>query len=829
MSWVQHMRKALEDRRQPVLRGIVEAVDGRVVQVRVPDGRLIPAAPLALVGGGKGIYHRYATGDDVVLLCDQGDPNGAVCLASPRTAGQDAPDEVDHEGLYIYEDRVEVRSAEGDDVQGVVMRPVLDGLYSALGAVSDLIDVLASPETPPGTAAQNAALLTAVRAQIGLPAVGTAAVLSNVLNDLDTSRAGQGTGPYCSDMLRAVVDGPLGGGGGGGGSQGATLEDIDDAIQAHLAADHADLATDADIAALDARIDALEAGGAGVTSVNGQTGVVVLDAADVGADASGTASGLLASHVGAADPHTGYVLESREGAANGIATLNGSTLVPRVQLGSGSSGFLTYGGTWSTLVSGDIPDLSSIYAPAAGATSIVTLGTITTGAWQGGTVAVAYGGTGATTPGGARTNLGLAIGTDVQAYSAQLDTLAATAGTDGDVWRRSGGAWGKGTLAHTALSSLAWASAGHTASTGTGTRIAGWATGTATDLPLGGANGVASLDGSGTLTASELPSNVPTLGGAPVEGDISRHDGTQWQPVSELVYLASDHVGVGTDGDVDLDGTTAVTIAGKSHTWSGGVLTLTRSPSWGTVTVSASCTIDLNGEIFRARKLEFGGSSLTLTVHHDGLTATGGSSKLGRSGGYTDATSANSGAGGNPPGNGSSLTGVVLGGAGGNGGAVGASAGGTGGTVSAGTDSAQSVAGRPTYSLSLMSGRASNGAGWRGGAGGGGGRSSTGTGGGGGSGGGFALVMIGYLDVGTSCTLAVTANGGAGAAGSGGNAGGGGGGGGGIAVLVRAREKLASGATVTVTADGGAGGAGSGTGSSGAAGSAGLTNDITLG
>lgn len=555
MSWVQHMRKALEDRRQPVLRGIVEAVDGRVVQVRTPDGRLIPAAPLALVGGGKGVYHRYASGDDVVLLCDQGDPNGAVCLSSPRTEGQDAPGEVDHEGLYIYEDRVEVRAAEGDDVQGVVMRPVLDGLYSALGAVSDLLDVLAAPGTPPGSAAQNAALLTAVRTQIGLPAAGTAAVLSNVLNDLDTSRAGQGTGPYCSDVLRAVVDGPLGGGGGGGGSQGATLEDIDDAIQAHLEADHADLATNADIAALDARIDALESGGAGVTSVNGQTGVVVLDAADVGADATGTASSAVSTHAAAIDPHAGYVLESREGAANGIATLNASALVPRAQLGTGSSGFLAYGGTWATLVAGDIPDLSSIYAPAAGATSITTLGTVTTGVWQGTAVAVAYGGTGATTQSGARTNLGLAIGTNVQAYSAALDTLGAlTLGTTNHhTLRVSGGAWGVGTLDAASIAS--------------------------------GTLGTARL-GTGTATGAVLVDGAWVAGSS--SGHVLRWNGSAWASAA----LSASDVSTGSIGNIGRLGYDATTA--DATTTSNTTGTTTNTPSWS-VTSGVTYVLEVIG------------------------------------------------------------------------------------------------------------------------------------------------------------------------------------------------------------------------------------------
>ncbi len=138
--------------------------------------------------------------------------------------------------------------------------------------------------------------------------------------------------------------------------------------------------------------------------------------------------------------------------ANGGIEISGDAVVLKSSVaGAGltlSSGVLAVGGTADKItVDADAITIASTYA---GQSSITTLGTIATGTWNATEIAIAKGGTGATSAGDARTNLGLAIGTNVQAYNANLAAIAGlTSAADALPYFT-----GSGTAAVTTLSSF---------------------------------------------------------------------------------------------------------------------------------------------------------------------------------------------------------------------------------------------------------------------------------------------------------------------------------------------------------------------------------------
>jgi hypothetical protein len=146
-------------------------------------------------------------------------------------------------------------------------------------------------------------------------------------------------------------------------------------------------------------------------------------------DGTGEVSGGAFTFVeeGTANADSGWVVTS-----NGAITVGTDAIVFAQFSGAGTivagDGLTKDGNTINAVgtagrisVSSDAIDIDTTYV---GQATITTLGTITTGTWNGTDVAIAHGGTGASTAGDARTNLGLAIGTDVQAYDADLAAIA---------------------------------------------------------------------------------------------------------------------------------------------------------------------------------------------------------------------------------------------------------------------------------------------------------------------------------------------------------------------------------------------------------------------
>jgi hypothetical protein len=363
-----------------------------------------------------------------------------------------------------------------------------------------------------------------------------------------------------------------------------------------------------------------------VDSVNGQTGVVSLASTDLTDGATiiknGSNISLLTNDSGyykATDNiSVGTITTSVAGLQNKLLYADASGVHSAVTIGSGltfSGGTLAStdaGGTVTSIdVSGGTTGLTTTGGP------VTTSGTITLA----GTLAVANGGTGATTEADARTNLGLAIGTNVQAYDADLTAIAGLSSADGNFIVGSATGWvaesgatartslGLGTAATSNTGDFATAAqglladsavqpadpisiltndAGYTTNTGTVTSVdvSGGTTGlTATGGPLttsgtitlGGTLAVAN-GGTGATTEADARTNLgiaigtdvqpynaglaDIAGLATTDGNIIVGSGTNW--VAESGATARSSLGLAIGADVQAYDADLTAIAGLS-------------------------------------------------------------------------------------------------------------------------------------------------------------------------------------------------------------------------------------------------------------------------
>lgn len=179
-------------------------------------------------------------------------------------------------------------------------------------------------------------------------------------------------------------------------------------------------------------------------------------------------------------------------------------------------------------------------------------------------VAVVDGGTGSSTAGGARTNLGLVIGTDVQAYDADLTTIAGLTATTDNVLQSVASAWASRTPAQVTATLPVFVP--DTGSGGAKGLAPATAAGDATKF-LKGDGTWASIPGGGDALVANPLSQFASTTSAQLAGVISDETGTNKLVFSDSPTLVTPALGTPTSGVLtNCTGTAAGLTAGTVTT-----------------------------------------------------------------------------------------------------------------------------------------------------------------------------------------------------------------------------------------------------------------------
>ena len=159
-------------------------------------------------------------------------------------------------------------------------------------------------------------------------------------------------------------------------------------------------------------------------------------ATDFDSDAEVTAGAFFFVEEGSTNADSGFVISTDDDITVGSTNIAFTQFSGAGQITAGN-GLTKTGNDLAVNVDDSTLEINSdtlrIKTTYTGQASITTLGTIATGVWNGTDIGVAHGGTGASSASDARTNLGLAIGSDVQAFDAQLSDIAGLTPTDGNI------------------------------------------------------------------------------------------------------------------------------------------------------------------------------------------------------------------------------------------------------------------------------------------------------------------------------------------------------------------------------------------------------------